>query len=146
MEDDKFKIVYNKALDILSRREHSKKELTEKLINKFDSHELINLVITKLIDNNLINDSRYVHSYIVARKRRGFGPKKITFELLKRGVEESLILNAINDEGGWKDSAKRAFLKKFKGGIEKDFKLANKQKNFLFNRGFSFEEIDSIFN
>ena len=76
MEDDKFKIVYNKALDILSRREHSKKELTEKLINKFDSHELINLVITKLIDNNLINDSRYVHSYIVARKRRGFGPKK----------------------------------------------------------------------
>ena len=39
MNDDAFKIIYNKALDILSRREHSKKELSDKLLKKFDASE-----------------------------------------------------------------------------------------------------------
>jgi len=29
--------IYNKALDIISRREHSEKELENKLLKKFDS-------------------------------------------------------------------------------------------------------------
>ena len=37
--------IYNKALDIISRREHSEKELENKLLKKFDSTELIYLVI-----------------------------------------------------------------------------------------------------
>ena len=41
MNDDAYKTIYNKALDILSRREHSKKELTDKLLKKFDVPELI---------------------------------------------------------------------------------------------------------
>ena len=40
----------------------------------------------------------------------------------------------------------KAFNKKFKAGIGKDFKEQNKQKVFLQNRGFSFEEIDSVFS
>ena len=145
MNDDAFKVVYNKALDIISRREHSQKELIGKLLNKFSEEEIVNSVINNLVEKNLLNDSRYSEAYVVSRKRKGFGPKKILYELISRGVIENIAYKAIENEGGWKDAALKAFNKKFKKGKATDFKELNKQKTFLQNRGFSFEEIDSVF-
>ena len=146
MNDDAYKAIYNEALDIISRREHSQKELTDKLIKKFNIPELVDLVINSLLDKNLINDYRYSEAYVVARKRKGFGPKKIVYELISRGINENTASEVINIEGGWQDAALKAFNKKYKVGIGKDFKEQNKQKVFLQNRGFSFEEIDSVFS
>ena len=146
MNDDAYKAIYNKALDIISRREHSQKELSDKLIKKFNIPELVDLVINSLLDKNLINDYRYSEAYVVARKRKGFGPKKIVYELISRGINENTASKVINIEGGWQDAALKAFNKKYKVGIGKDFKEQNKQKVFLQNRGFSFEEIDSVFS
>jgi len=145
MSDDIFNAVYNKALDLLSRREHSSKEIREKLILRFDDIVIINSVITKLEENNLINDTRFAEAYVSSRKRKGFGPKKITFELLSKGVSESVANRIIDEEGGWKRAAKLAFTKKFKNGISSDVKNSLKQKSFLKNRGFGFKEIESVF-
>ena len=145
MNDDAFKLVYNKALDIISRREHSQKELTGKLLDKFSEEEIVNSVINNLVQKNLLNDTRYSEAYVVSRKRKGFGPKKILYELIARGVIENIACEVIENEGGWKDAALKAFNKKFKKGKAMDFKELNKQKTFLQNRGFSFEEIDSVF-
>ena len=145
MSDDIFNAVYNKALDLLSRREHSSKEIREKLILRFDDIVIINSVITKLEENNLINDTRYAEAYVSSRKRKGFGPKKITFELLSKGVSESVANRMIDEEGGWKRAAKLAFTKKFKNGLSSDVKNSLKQKSFLKNRGFRFKEIESVF-
>jgi regulatory protein len=101
MNDEFFASVYNKALDIISRREHSKHELKNKLLKKFDIPDLIDEVITKLIENNLINDSRYAQMYVLVRKRKGFGPKKIEFELMSRGINSSISSSAIEEEGAW---------------------------------------------
>jgi len=146
MNDDAYKAIYNKALDIISRREHSQKELSNKLIKKFDIPELVDSVIHGLLEKNLLNDYRYSESYVVARKRKGFGPKKIGYELVSRGVNENIVSEVIDAEGGWNEAALKAFNKKFKAGIGEDFKEQNKQKVFLQNRGFSFQEIDSVFN
>lgn len=97
MNDEFFASVYNKALDIISRREHSKHELKNKLLKKFDIPDLIDEVITKLIENNLINDSRYAQMYVLVRKRKGFGPKKIEFELMSRGINSSISSSAIEE-------------------------------------------------
>ena len=146
MNDDAYKAIYNKALDIISRREHSQKELIDKLAKKYDIPELINSVIHNLIEKNLLNDLRFSQAYVVARKRKGFGPKKIGYELVSRGVNENTASEVIDAEGGWNEAALKAFNKKFKAGIGSDFKEQNKQKVFLQNRGFSFQEIDSVFN
>ena len=145
MSDDIFNAVYNKALDLLSRREHSSKEIREKLILRFDDIVIINSVITKLEENNLINDTRFAEAYVSSRKRKGFGPKKITFELLSKGVSESVANRIIDEEGGWKGAAKLVFTKKFKNGLSSDVKNSLKQKSFLKNRGFGFKEIESVF-
>ena len=145
MNEEFFATVYNKALDIVSRREHSEKEIKNKLLEKFDAPEIIEQVVLKLIENNLINDVRFAEMYVPIRKRKGFGPKKIQFELMARGIDDSISSLVITEEGSWKEAAQKAFNKKFKNGASQEFKERNKQKTFLQNRGFSFEEIDSVF-
>jgi regulatory protein len=146
MTDEIYSLIYNKALDIISRREHSEKEIREKLCKKFNDHKVSELVITSLIEKGLVNDHRFAEMYIIARKRKGFGPKKIAYELLAKGVSDDISSQALNEEGGWRIAALNAFNKKYKNGIADNFKEMNKQKIFLQNRGFTFEEIDSVFS
>ena len=146
MTDEIFSLIYNKALDIISRREHSEKEIREKLYKKFNDHKVSELVITSLIEKGIVNDHRFAEMYIIARKRKGFGPKKIAYELLAKGVSDDISSQALNEEGGWRIAALNAFNKKYKNGIADNFKEMNKQKIFLQNRGFTFEEIDSVFS
>ena len=138
--------IYNKALDIISRREHSEKELENKLLKKFDSTELIYLVIEKLKANNLVNNNRYAEMYVRIRKRKGFGPKRIGYELSTRGISSSVSSEVLDEVGGWKEAAIEVFNKKYKDGVADDFKSKSKQKVFMQNRGFSFQEIDSVFS
>ena len=145
MNDEFFSSVYNASLDIISRREHSEQEITKKLLKKFDTPEVIDRVIIKLVSNNLVDDVRYTQMYVLARKRKGFGPKKIQFELISRGINDSISSLVIKEEGPWNEAARKAFNKKFINGTSQDFKERNKQKSFLQNRGFSFEEIESVF-
>ena len=71
--DEFFNLIYNKSLDLLSRREHSKNEIKEKLRLRFNEREIINNVLTKLSENNLVNDKRFTEAYVTSRKRKGFG-------------------------------------------------------------------------
>jgi len=145
MTNETFSDVYNKALDFLSRREHSQKEIKLKLQKKFKNSEEIDEVIDKLVANNIINDTRFTEHYINSRKRRGFGSKKISYELLSKGINESIINSVLGNMDDWKELAKKEFNKRYKEGPSDDFKTRSKQKNFLLNRGFSFEEIESVF-
>ena len=145
MTNETFSDVYNKALDLLSRREHSQKEIKLKLQKKFKNSEEIYEVIEKLVANNIINDTRFTEHYINSRKRRGFGSKKISYELLSKGINESIIDEVLRNMDDWNELAKKEFNKKYKDGPSDDFKIRSKQKNFLLNRGFSFEEIESVF-
>ena len=145
MSNDLFNIIYNKSLDLLSRREHSIKEIKEKLSARFEHKEIIESVIEKLSDNNLVNNTRFAEAYVSARKRKGFGPKKIAFELTSKGIDESVSRNVIIEEGDWESAAKLAFSKKFKDGPGFDTNEKLKQKSFLQNRGFRFKEIESVF-
>ena len=136
--------IYNKALDLLSRREHSRKELYLKLLKRYESKENINSALDKLEENNLLSDSRFADEYVQARRRKGFGPIKITVELEKRGVEELLISNEINKFDDLDKLAELSFKKRFPDGASKDFKQLQKQKNFLSNKGFTFYQIESV--
>ena len=136
--------IYNKALDLLSRREHSRKELFLKLINRFESQEEINLTLDKLEGKNLLSDSRFAEEYVQARRKKGFGPIKISAELEKRGVYETLISKEIDKFDDWEKIAELSFKKKFPNGVSKDFRKLQKQKNFLSNKGFTFYQIESV--
>ena len=145
MTSETFSLIYNKALDLVSRREHSCYELIQKLNKRFpETMPIIEDVVQKLVTKNILNDERFAEMYLNSRARKGFGPIKIEMELNSKKVDSSFIVNAIAGYDSWAENAENELLKKFKGIKPTDFNSKMKQKQFLFNRGFSTQIIEQI--
>ena len=141
IDEPDFATIYNKSLDLLSRREHSTFELIQKLKKRYGSSNLIDDVIIRLQESNLLDDQRFAEAYIKVRARKGFGPRRIDAELQQRKVSEAIINQELSMIENWNELALLAFKKKF-GNFQKDTKEILKAKSFLQNRGFSFEQIE----
>ncbi|MDA8780902.1 recombination regulator RecX [Gammaproteobacteria bacterium] len=145
MTAEAFAIVYNKALDLVSRREHSRHELMQKLDKRFpETMPIIEEALDKLALNNILDDERFAEMYLNSRARKGFGPKKIEMELYSKKIDSILIGNAIEAYENWTENAENELKKKFKGSQPTDYQSKMKQKQFLFNRGFSTQIIEQI--
>tara|TARA_B100001105_G_scaffold209520_1_gene173921 strand:+ start:1211 stop:1651 length:441 start_codon:yes stop_codon:yes gene_type:complete len=145
MTREAFKLIYNKALDLISRREHSRYEVMQKLNKRYpETRSLIEEVLDKLIANNILDDERFAEMYINSRARKGFGPKKIEMELSSKHVESFIISSSLEAYDNWIENAKKELLKKFKGIVPTDYQSKIKQKQFLFNRGFSIQIIERV--
>jgi regulatory protein len=145
MTSEAFTVVYNKALDLASRREHSRHELMYKLNKRFpETMPIIEEVLDKLALNNILDDERFAEMYLNSRARKGFGPKKIEMELYSKKVDSLLVGNAIEAYESWTENAENQLKKKFKGVKPIDYQSKMKQKQFLFNRGFSSQIIEQI--
>jgi regulatory protein len=141
IDEPDFATIYNKSLDLLSRREHSVFELIQKLKKRYGPNKLINDAIIRLQESNLLDDQRFAEAYIKVRARKGFGPRRIDAELQQRKVSETIINEELSMIEDWNALALAAFKKKF-GNLQKDTKKILKAKSFLQNRGFSFEQIE----
>ena len=129
MTREAFKLIYNKALDLISRREHSRYELMQKLNKRYpETRPLIEEVLDKLIVNNILDDERFAEMYINSRARKGFGPKKIEMELSSKHVESFIISSSLEAYDNWIENAKKELLKKFKGIVPTDYQSKIKQK------------------
>ena len=145
MTSETFTLIYNKALDLVSRREHSRHELLQKLNKRFpETQPIIEEALDKLVLNNILDDERFAEMYLNARARKGFGPKKIEMELYSKKVDPIFISNAIEAYESWIENAENELKKKFKGIEPIDYKSKMKQKQFLFNRGFSTQIMERI--
>jgi regulatory protein len=145
MSTEAFIIVYNKALDLVSRREHSRHELMQKLDKRYlNSTPIIEDVLDKLEINKILDDERFAEMYLNSRARKGFGPKKIEMELHSKKVDSFFISNAVEAYENWLENAQRELKKKFKDQKPTDYQSKMKQKQFLFTRGFSSPIIDKI--
>ena len=145
MTSEAFTVIYNKSLDIVSRREHSRHEVFQKLDKRFPDHiPIIEDVLEKLKLNKIIDDERFAEMYLNSRARKGFGPKKIEMELNAKRVESYLINDAIEAYEGWLENALQELKEKFKGIEPTDYQSKMKQKQFLFNRGFTTQIIERV--
>ena len=145
MSAEAFIIVYNKALDLVSRREHSRHELMQKLDKRYpNTTPIIEDVLDKLETNKILDDERFAEMYLNSRARKGFGPKKIAMELHSKKVDSFFISNAVEAYESWLENAQRELKKKFKDQKPTDYQSKMKQKQFLFTRGFSSPIIDKI--
>ena len=145
MSSEAFTIVYNKALDLVSRREHSRHELMQKLDQRYpETSSIIEEVLDKLEINKILDDERFAEMYLNSRARKGFGSKKIEMELNSRKVNSLFISNAIEAYESWLENAQKVLKKKFKDQKPVDYQSKMKQKQFLFSRGFSAPIIDKL--
>ncbi len=134
--------VWNRALRLLARRDHSAQELRQKLRNKGAAPEQIDGVLERLLEEDWLNETRFAESFTRSRVARGLGPYRIRRELQERGVGEGDIAMAMAPfEDGWFDLAVEVKERKFGSVREEDFRERAKQQRFLQYRGFSHEQI-----
>ena len=135
------------ALNLLARREHSEWELARKLRAKDFPDADIQTIITKLSQEGLLSNARFIENYIQSRLNKGFGPLRIRAELIERGLTEEFIEHHLNiSDNAWFIAARGVWQKRFKGRLPNDFKSRAQQMRFLQYRGFTHEQIEYIFN
>lgn len=138
-------ILHDKALLYLSQREHSRHELDQKLAKCSEHAEMRQEVLDALVQQNLLSDERFTEQYIRMRARRGFGPQRIEQELRQRGVSCDLIEQSLQHADiDWDENTYAIWEKKFKT-MPDDYKQRSKQMHFLQYRGFTTEQIRTVF-
>ena len=85
-----------------------------------------------------------VEMYLNARATKGIGPKKIEMEMYSKKDDSMHNGNAKEAYESWTENAANELKKKFKGIKPTDYQSKMKQKQFLFNRGFSTQIIERI--
>ena len=131
--------LWNKSLDILSRREHSVSELRNKLIRFNPDPNDLKEVIERLITSNFLDDKRFASAFIRSKAESGYGPNYISQYLTKKGIPSDKY-DIYSLEIDWEDKCLAQFNKK-RRNKEINFKEKEKILRFLAYRGFSYEII-----
>ncbi|GAA5316848.1 MAG: recombination regulator RecX [Candidatus Pelagadaptatus aseana] len=146
--DDIAKRIRWNAMDLLSRREHSQKELRLKLSKRYpDNLVEIEHCIADLAMEGLQSEQRYCEAYVAMRHRKGYGPLRILSELRDKGVDDNMAKTEIyNCRFDWFASVADVWQKKFRGCLPQDAKERSRQMRFLAYRGFSQDQISTIYS
>ncbi len=133
-----------RALGLLSRREHSRVELSKKLTPHAESAEQLSQVLDELERLKYLSDERFVAS-LVHRKSAKHGLLKIKHELHSHKLAPELVAGAIAEvKAGEFENAFAVWDRKF-GVIGQTPQDKAKQMRFLASRGFSGEVIRRVF-
>ncbi|WP_028862814.1 regulatory protein RecX [Psychromonas aquimarina] len=127
----------------LGRRDHSEKELREKISRKTDNQQWIETVISECLDNNYLNDARFIENFIRSAQNRGFGLNRIKRDLQNKGISlnelADIFENSIHD---YVNCAVRLLSDKYKQRLANQH-LKQKAMAFLQGKGHDFNDIFS---
>jgi regulatory protein len=133
------------AMNLLARREHSRRELQEKLGKRFDNSRLISDVLTQLEQDGLLSDQRYSEAYVNGRANKLYGPERIKQELRQAGIDDRLIEITLEESTiEWKERLQQLKQKKFGNLPAQSIEERAKQQRFFQYRGFSNELIRQL--
>ena len=125
------------AMDLLARREHSRRELRQKLMKRFDDEGIVDDQLGLLARENLQSDERYAASFLRQRVGRGYGPSRIRQEMRHKGIGDSDIDAALKVEViDWFARAKETYQRKFGCKPPNGIKDKAKRSRFMQYRGF----------
>ncbi len=131
---------FNKASELLSRRDHSEKELLSKLRQKGFA-EGAEQAIEKLRSYGYVDDARFAASYASELQRlKHFGKRRIEQELFKKGVERSVVSDVLSSLDFSEAELVELIMKKYYRNLNTE-KGVQKTINALIRAGYGFGEI-----
>ena len=156
--DEEEKKAIGMALKYLALKPRSRKELEKKLSEKKFGEETIRLALKQIDNWGYLNDEEFAKSFSELKKISGKGKIFIFRELKRKGVNEQTIKKILSQFYTNEEEHKIALSlakKKFPGlfkfppeadppSAEKSRKEIIKLKNFLCQRGFSWEVINDL--
>ena len=139
-----------RALALLVRREHSRRELERKLAARGIEREEARAAVDRMAEAGWQDDGRFAASLARSRAVSGYGPLRIRIELESHGLEPGVIdaaFHALAEAGddGWLEQARDLVRRRFPVGAEEDsdavWKRRRKAAEFLVRRGFDMDTV-----
>lgn len=129
-----------RALKLLARREHSRRELVRKLAPHSEDPDELERVLDELEARGWLSERRVVEQVVHARRTR-FGARRIERELLEKGVSEEAVAVALPElKAGELEAARAVWRRKF-GRQPRTAAERARQARFLQGRGFPLDVI-----
>ena len=126
-----------RALGLLTRREHSRKELTRKLTSRGMDAAEVETAVAKLAQDGWQHDGRFAESLVRSRSSSGYGPARIRAELAMHGLDREAIAAALDTFcGDWAETASDLVRRRYGPVASLDMNQRRKAADFLIRRGF----------
>jgi regulatory protein len=128
--------VFTYALALLGRREHSRRELVDKLGRHGADATDIEAALENLRERGLQSDPRFAELLVRSRIAQGHGPIRLLAELRQHGIDETVARQAIDAQSpDWPALAAMLCARRFRGAPASHAERV-KRANFLARRGF----------
>ncbi|MCH2445970.1 MAG: RecX family transcriptional regulator [Candidatus Marinimicrobia bacterium] len=146
---DEFDKAKQAAVNLLSFRPRSIKEVSNRLIHKGWNKDLADRVTGELVDKGYLNDEEFAAIFARDRaKNKCLGPVALKSELIKTGVAQKIIeqtIEAVYSKYPADELIQRLMKKR---GIDLDVPLVKKEKqrfiNLLKRKGFTWDQMESV--
>ena len=139
---DSYRKTFHSALRLLTRRDHSRHELVQKLRQRGYEEGDIRRAVAECQRLNYLNDERTAQVFIRQRARQGYGVRRIQYELHGKGLRGERFEQILDRSISQADelAGARRLLQKKRKRFEREtdpFKRRGKLYRFLYARGFS---------
>jgi regulatory protein len=149
-EANELTVAYDRALNLLTFRARSARELHRRLVQKGVTAERADRVITKLREAGLIDDADFARQLTRSKMSAGASRRRVHQELFKRGVPREVADEAVEQvvtEDGLSDaeSIERIARKKWRSLASVD-ELTRRRRLFAFlaRRGFDSDDVARV--
>lgn len=144
--EDAREVAYGKALRFLGYRPRSVQEVRENLQKHEIPEMVIEEVLKRLQDTNLLNDQEFAQAWV--ENRSTFRPRSrraLAMELRQKGLDDEVVRGALDenvDENALALEAARKYVRKVQKLEWPDFR--QKLGGFLGRRGFSYDVVAPV--
>lgn len=132
---------YIRAVDLISRRLRSEREIRDYARRKQWTEDNTERVIDRLCERGYLNDERFAESFVRSRANtRNFSAKRMKVELQKKGVKPDIITNILAESDDYDEmAALRKMIAKKINKYDDERKLVA----YLARQGFKYDDIKS---
>lgn len=146
LKEEELSKAKDQALKFLTYRQRSKKEIINKLKSKGYEEDIIENTLSYLEEYGLVNDVEFAKAFMRDKiNLNKFGPTRIKYELYKKGIDDSIIEEVLEEDD---EEYTRALVlaKKKLPSYKKDDKKAIYRKlgGFLQRKGYSYDCINRV--
>ena len=137
--DSSRSLARDRALELVSRRLMSRKEVRGKLLQKGTDEDAADYSVQWLAEHGFLNDESYASAVARHYAAKGYGAGRVRSELSRRGVDRELWDEAVEHMPEADDRLDKFIAARLKDPGDRD--QIRKISAALFRRGYSWEEI-----
>lgn len=141
--EDTYQKAFDSALNFLSYRPRSEREVRQNLAKKRTDPDVVERVVARLVELRLLDDKAFAQFWQENRRRCSpRGPRALKVELLRKGIQSELIEEVLEEGLDQEQDAYCAAQKKLRSLQHLDYPTFRQRLGgHLLRRGFSYDVV-----